>query len=85
MRTVFIVGGSGKVARRLAPRLVDEGHRVSSSHRKPEQTTDLAELGATPVTGDHAALSVKDLTALMRGHARWSSAPAPVAQEGALR
>ncbi len=68
MSTVFIVGGSGKVARRLTPLLVERGHRVSSLHRNPEQATDLAELGATPVKGDLATLSVEDLAALMRGH-----------------
>lgn len=68
MSTIFIVGGSGKVARRLTPLLVRRGHRVSSLHRKPDQATELAELGATPVKGDLAALSVEDLAALMRGH-----------------
>src|SRR5690606_33615842 len=68
MSTIFIVGGSGKVARRLTPLLVGRGHRVSSLHRKPDQATELAELGATPVKGDLAALSIEDLAALMRGH-----------------
>ena len=68
MSAVFIVGGAGKVARRLTPLLVERGHRVSSLHRNPEQATGLAELGATPVEGDLAALPVEDLAALMRGH-----------------
>ena len=68
MSNVFIVGGSGKVARRLTPLLVGRGHRVSSLHRKSAQAPELVELGAIPVEGDLAALSVEDLAASMRGH-----------------
>lgn len=68
MSAIFIVGGYGKVARRLAPILAHRGHRVSSLHRKPEQGDSLAALGADPVSGDLANLSAEDLAAMMGGH-----------------
>jgi hypothetical protein len=37
-------------------------------HRKPEQSAELATLGALPVEGDLVELSVEDLIELMRGH-----------------
>jgi len=64
---VFIVGGSGKVARGLARLLSEGGHAVRSLHRKPEQARDLAALGAMPVQGDLTEISVKALATLMTG------------------
>lgn len=68
MTQVFIVGGAGKIARRLAPLLAGRGHGVSSLHRRPEQEAELAALGAAPVAGDLAELSAPDLAAMMAGH-----------------
>ncbi len=64
---VFIVGGSGKVARSLARMLSECGHVVRSLHRKPEQAQDLAALGAMAVQGDLTALSVDALATSMVG------------------
>lgn len=64
---VFIVGGAGKVARRLARLLSEGGHAVRSLHRKPEQARDLAASGAMAVQGDLTELSIVALAALMAG------------------
>ncbi|MQB07295.1 NAD(P)-dependent oxidoreductase [Agrobacterium tumefaciens] len=67
MTKVFIVGGAGKVAKRLASMLSDRGHQALALHRKPEQAEELATLGATPVTGNLTELSVAELADLMKG------------------
>ena len=64
---VFIVGGSGKVARGLARLLSEGGHTIRSLHRKPEQARDLVALGAMAIQGDLTALSIDGLAALMAG------------------
>lgn len=64
---VFIVGGSGKVARRLARLLSEGGHAVRSMHRKAEQARDISALGAMPVQGDLTELSIDALAALIAG------------------
>ena len=46
MSKVFIVGGAGKVGRRLAQRLSQRGHQALALHRKPEQAQELQALGA---------------------------------------
>ena len=67
MAKVFIVGGAGKVARRLSSQLALRGHQPLSLHRKPEQAGELATLGATPVAGDLTKLSAVELGKLMAG------------------
>ena len=67
MSRVFIVGGSGKIAKRLAVLLVERGHDVRAMHRKPEQAEILAKLGATPVSGDLLELDAATLSRLMDG------------------
>lgn len=67
MVKVFIIGGAGNIARRLAQILSDKDHEVLALHRKPEQAQELSALGATPVTGDLTKLSVASLSTLMRG------------------
>src|SRR3546814_1027024 len=52
MRKVFIIGGSGKVARRLAQQLAARGHEPRALYRKAEQADGLEALGAVPVQGD---------------------------------
>ncbi|MCW3011529.1 MAG: hypothetical protein JWO90_1933 [Solirubrobacterales bacterium] len=49
---VTIVGGHGQVALLLAKRLADAGHRVRSTHRRPEHAADLEAVGAEPVLVD---------------------------------
>jgi len=48
MHSVFIVGGSGKVARSLARQLADRGHEPHSLYRHAEQAEGLEALGAIP-------------------------------------
>ncbi len=67
MKNVFIVGGSGKIARRLAQQLSARGHTPQSLHRHAEQAEELKALGATPVHGDLLELNVNALAQLMAG------------------
>src|SRR5690606_6464108 len=67
MKKVFIVGGSGKVARHLAQQLHARGHTPLSLHRHAEQANELKKLGATPVSGDLLELNVSELAQLMAG------------------
>lgn len=65
MQKVFIVGGSGKVARHLAQLLSARGHMPQSLYRHAGQEEDLKALGATPVYGDLLELDVSELAHLM--------------------
>ncbi|RWO54470.1 MAG: SDR family oxidoreductase [Mesorhizobium sp.] len=67
MSKIFIVGGAGKVGRRLAQQLSERGHRPLSLYRKPEQRDELTALGATPIEGDLIGLSIEDLADMMKG------------------
>ena len=61
MTNVFIVGGSGKVARHLARQLSTRGHKPHSLHRDALQTDELKALGAVPVYGDLLQLETAEL------------------------
>lgn len=67
MSQVFIVGGAGKVARRLSEQLSQRGHQALALYRNPEQTEALKALGATPVLGSLLELDVDGLARLMTG------------------
>lgn len=67
MSNVFVIGGAGKVGRRLAEQLSGRGHAVRALHRRPEQADDLRALGATPVAGSLTELSAEQLADLMKG------------------
>jgi len=67
MSKVFIVGGAGKVARRLAQQLTQCGHQVLALHRHPQQNEPLQALGATPVLGSLLELDASDLGRMMNG------------------
>lgn len=67
MSKVFIVGGAGKVGRRLAQRLSLRGHQTVALHRKPEQAQELQALGARPVLGSLLELDAAGLAQLMAG------------------
>lgn len=49
---VYIAGGTGVVGRRLIPRLVERGHRVTATTRDPAKAAGLERLGAHPVVVD---------------------------------
>lgn len=67
MSKVFVVGGAGKVARRLTQQLSQRGHLALALHRNPEQTSELEALGAVPVLGSLLELDVDALAQLMAG------------------
>ncbi|MDQ0704801.1 uncharacterized protein YbjT (DUF2867 family) [Pseudomonas sp. W3I7] len=67
MHSVFIVGGSGKVARSLAQQLAKQGHRPRSLYRHAEQAEELEALGASPVAGNLLELDTASLAKLMAG------------------
>jgi nucleoside-diphosphate-sugar epimerase len=49
---IFIAGATGAVGRRLVPRLVEEGHRVTGMTRTPAKAGQLEEAGARAVVAD---------------------------------
>ena len=67
MTQVFIIGGAGKIGRRLAQQLHARGHRALSLHRAPEQAAELQQVGATPVQGNLLELDEAGLAELMTG------------------
>ncbi|NQD81553.1 NAD(P)H-binding protein, partial [Pseudomonas sp. CrR14] len=67
MSQVFIVGGAGKIGRRLSQQLSRNGHQALALYRNPEQTEELKSLGAIPVQGSLLELDVDALAALMAG------------------
>jgi uncharacterized protein YbjT (DUF2867 family) len=49
---ILVVGGHGKIARRLLKLLADQGHTARGLIRDPAQAADLQAVGAVPVVGD---------------------------------
>lgn len=49
---VFVAGATGAIGRRLLPRLVAAGHKVTATTRSPGRTGELRALGAEPVIMD---------------------------------
>jgi uncharacterized protein YbjT (DUF2867 family) len=64
---VLVVGGHGKVARRLLRLLAQDGHRARGTVRKPEQQDDLRELGAEPVLFDIEKGTISELAQHVSG------------------
>lgn len=67
MTQAFIVGGAGKIGRRLAQQLHVRGHRALSLYRTPDQAAELQQLGAVPVLGNLLELDEATLADLMAG------------------
>ena len=67
MSKVFIIGAAGKVGRRLVKQLAGRGHEAIALHRKSEQGSELAALGATPVKGNLLELAPGQMARLMSG------------------
>lgn len=67
MSTVFIVGGSGQVAKHVAKQLQPSDWSVHALYRSESQEQELKALGATPVWGDITTLSVDELAQLFQG------------------
>ncbi|NMO53228.1 SDR family oxidoreductase [Actinoplanes sp. TBRC 11911] len=49
---ILVVGGHGKIARRLLKLLAAQGHTARGLIRNPAQAADLQAVGAVPVLGD---------------------------------
>ncbi|MFB4298214.1 NAD-dependent epimerase/dehydratase family protein [Actinomadura sp. NTSP31] len=49
---IFLAGATGVIGRRLIPLLVQAGHEVAGTTRRPERTGSIAALGAAPVVVD---------------------------------
>lgn len=67
MARIFIIGGAGKIGRRLAEQAASGGHQALALYRAPSQAEELRALGAEPVQGDLLQLQAGELAALMRG------------------
>lgn len=63
---ILIIGGHGKVAQLVTPRLITAGLDVTSLIRNPEQTPDIEALGSTPLIRDLTGLSIDDWAGLLR-------------------
>jgi nucleoside-diphosphate-sugar epimerase len=49
---IFVAGATGVVGRRLVPLLLDAGHEVWGTTRRPERAAQLIDMGARPVVAD---------------------------------
>ena len=67
MSEITIIGGHGKVALQLNRLLSEQGETVRAVIRKPEQSQDIEDTGATPVVADVQSMDVAALTELFRG------------------
>jgi len=66
---IVILGGHGKVARLLAPKLKTAGFAVDAVIRKPEQEDDIQAAGASPVVLNMETASIDDFAQLFAGAA----------------
>lgn len=64
---IAIIGGHGKVALLLAPKLVAYDNEVTSIIRNPDQTDEVAATGATPKVADIENLSREEFKDLLQG------------------
>ncbi|MEA5155841.1 SDR family oxidoreductase [Raineyella sp.] len=67
MATIVIIGGHGKVALRLAPLLVADGHRVLSWVRHDDQLEDVRATGAEAILADAETMGVEAMAAALAG------------------
>lgn len=64
---IAIFGGHGKVALRLEPLLVQDGHEVDAIIRNPDHEEEVAETGARPVVADVEQLDTDGIARLLEG------------------
>ena len=67
MTRIIIIGGHGKVARKVTPLLVEDGHQVTSVIRDPDQSSAITKLGAEPAVAGVASMQTHELEELLRG------------------
>ncbi len=63
---ILLIGGHGKVALLATPKLVDAGLTVTSMFRNPDHTSEIEELGATPLLHDVTTLSTTEWAELLK-------------------
>jgi nucleoside-diphosphate-sugar epimerase len=63
---VFVTGATGVIGRRVVPRLLEAGHRVTAVARGADKQAALARIGATAIEVDLFAPA--PLSALLAGH-----------------
>jgi uncharacterized protein YbjT (DUF2867 family) len=68
MSRILLIGGHGKVALLLAPRLVERGQHVTSVFRNADHESDVAATGATPLVADVEKFDLGQLTNLVSGN-----------------
>lgn len=68
MAKIAVIGGHGKVARRLSPLLCSAGHDVTAWVRNPDHTAEVEATGATALVADAEHLGVEQMAAHLRGH-----------------
>lgn len=64
---VFLIGATGGVGHRLLALLHARGHRVVCLHRQPDQATEIAGAGGTPVLGDIIDMTADALVTAAEG------------------
>ncbi len=67
MATITLIGGHGKIAMRLAPRLVEAGHEVHSWIRSRQQEADVQQTGASAVVLDVEHADMEAMATAMEG------------------
>ncbi len=65
---VIVIGGHGKVARKLTPVLTGRGHEVTAVVRRPEQAADVESDGAVAAVADVESMDTATLADLLGGH-----------------
>ena len=65
---VIVIGGHGKVARKLTPVLTGRGHEVTAVVRRPEQAADVESDGAVAAVADVDGMDTATLADLLGGH-----------------
>jgi uncharacterized protein YbjT (DUF2867 family) len=65
---VIVIGGHGKVARKLTPVLTGRGHEVTAVVRRPEQAADVESDGAVAAVADVEGMDTATLADLLGGH-----------------
>lgn len=68
MSKIFIVGVTGGVGSRLAPKLLKSGHEVTGLYRNEEQEKFLKDLGVNPFFADLMDTTTEDLIEATKGH-----------------
>lgn len=68
MARIAIIGGHGKVALSLGPKLVARGDAPFAIIRNPDHRADVEEAGATALVADVETLDTDELAELLAGH-----------------